>query len=156
MAVCIVSMIGIIIRALARPTAGHHGRGRVAVHPHVPHGRGVGAGVAGGSGAVALVNHGLNYPPAGVDEPVVDLEDGEAGVLGQLLLLVLGGVGVGQVLKQPGTQDVGRNLGENAAFFAVFRLAGGVVVVAGTVGGAHGSVGGVAGLGEVVTAGEEG
>ena len=52
--------------------SGHHGGGRVAVHPHVAH-RGVGAGVAAGPSTVGLVDHGLDYPPPCIDKPVVDL-----------------------------------------------------------------------------------
>ena len=156
MSVGVVRMIRIVVGALARAAAGHHGRGRVAVHAHVAHGGGVGRGVARGSGPIRLINHRLDYSSSCIDEPIVDLKDGEPGVLGQLLLLILGGVWVGQVLKQPGAQDVGGHFGENAAFFAIFALAGGVVVVAGAVGRAHAGVGGVPGLREVVAARGEG
>ena len=59
---------GDVVSAGAR----HHGRGGVAVHAHVAHG-GVGTGVAAGARPVALVDHGLHYPPSCIDEPVVDL-----------------------------------------------------------------------------------
>ena len=158
MSVGVVRMVRIVVRALAGPAAGgrHHGGGGVTVHAHVAHGGGVRGGVAGRSGPVRLVDHGLDYPSSCIDEPVVDLEDGEPGVLGQLLLLVLGGVGVRQVLEQPGAQDVGRHLGENTALLAVLRLAGGVVVVAGAVAGADAGVARVAGFGEVVSTRWEG
>ena len=40
------------------------------------------------------VQHGLQDAPARVDEPVVDLEEAEAGLPGEVALLVLGRVGV--------------------------------------------------------------
>ena len=85
----------VVVSCLARWPGLHHGRGRrvLSLH-HVPHARGVGAGVTGGSRPVGLVDHGLDDSPPGVDEPVVDLEDGQTRVLGQLLLLILGGVRV--------------------------------------------------------------
>ena len=157
MAVAGVGVVGVVVGALAGPSAGHHGRCRMTVHAHVAHGGWVGAGIAAGPSPVALVDHRLDYPPAGVDEPVVDLEDGEAGVLGQLFLLVLAGVGVGQMLEQPGAQDVGCHLGENAALLAVLAaLAAGVVVIAAAaVGATHAGVGRVAGLRQVVPAGQQ-
>lgn len=102
MSIGIVCMIRIVVGALAGPGPRHHGGRGVAVHPHVPHGGGVGGGVAGGTGPVRLVDHRLDDPAPCIDEPVVDLQYGEAGVLCQLFLLVLRGVGVGQVLEQPG------------------------------------------------------
>ena len=154
MSVGVVRVVGIIVRTFARPAAGHHRRRRMTIHTgHVAHGGRVGAGVAGRSRPIRLVNHGLDDAAARVDEPVVDLQDAEPRVLRQLLLLILAGVRVGQVLEQPGAQNVGRHLGEDAALFAVLVLARRVVVVAaGAVGRADAGVARVPGLREVVPA----
>ena len=60
---------------------------------------------------------------------------------------------MGEVLEQPGPQDVGRHLREDAALLAVLALPRRIVVVAAAaVGRADAGVAGVAGLGEVVAA----
>ena len=41
---------------------------------------------------IRLINHWLNYTASGVDEPVVDLENGQTCLLAQVLLLLLGWV----------------------------------------------------------------
>ena len=87
--------MGVLVAGVPGRAGLHHGSGRrVLTLHHVSHARGVWAGVAGGSRPVGLVDHGLDDSPPGVDEPVVDLEDGQTRVLGQLLLLILGGVRV--------------------------------------------------------------
>ena len=141
----------IVVRALAWPSASHHSGRRMTVHTHVAHGCWIGAGVARRSGTVRLVDHRLDNSPARVDKPVVDLQYAEPGVLRQLLLLVLAGVGVGQVLEQPRPQNIRCNFREDSALFGVFVLASRVVVVAArAVGGAYARVGRVAGLRQVV------
>ena len=123
----------------------------MTVHAHVAHGGWIGAGVAGGTGAVRLVDHRLHNSPAGVDEPVVDLQYAQARVLRQLFLLVLAGVGMGQVLEQPRPQNIRCNFREDSALFGVFVLSGRVIVVAArAVGRAYARVGRVAGLRQVV------
>ena len=142
----------IVVRTLAWPSTGHHGGRRMTVHAHVAHGGWIGAGVAGGTGAVRLVDHRLHNSPAGVDEPVVDLQYAQARVLRQLFLLVLAGVGMGQVLEQPRPQNIRCNFREDSALFGVLVLAGRVIVVAArAVGGAYARVGRVAGLRQVVS-----
>ena len=89
------------------------------VHSHVAHRCWVGAWVAAGASTVRLVDHRLDDSPSCIDEPIVDLKDGETSVLGELLLLVLGGVGVGEVLEQPRPQDIGCHFREDPALFGV-------------------------------------
>merc|ERR1719300_2306085 len=68
------SMMGIVVRAghVVPSGPGHHGRGCMGIHSHVTHG-GVGTGVATGSCPIGLIDHGLNYSPSCIDEPIVDL-----------------------------------------------------------------------------------
>ena len=82
-------MIGIVVRALARPLARHHSGGRMAVHAHVAHRRRVRRRIPTGPRPIRLIDHRLDNPSSCIDEPVVNLEDGEPRVLGQLFLLVL-------------------------------------------------------------------
>ena len=123
-------VVRIVVRALARSAASHHSRSRMTLHSHVAHCGWIGAGVAGGSGPIWLVNHWLDNSPTRVDEPVVDLEYAQSRVLRQLFLLILAGVGMGQVLEQPGAQNIGCNLRKDSALFTVFIFAGRIVIVA--------------------------
>ena len=100
--------------------------------------------------------------PAGVDEPIADLEDGEVGTSGQVGFLGVRGVGVVAVLEQPLPENFDGFLREVApAFFEVViraasaaapGAAGGVLVVV-----EHVSVATVAGggVGVVAVAGWE-
>ena len=71
-----VVRVGCLVRTghVVSASSCHHGRGSVTVHAHVSHG-GVWTGVTTGTSSVALVNHGLDYSPSCIDEPIVDLED---------------------------------------------------------------------------------
>ena len=112
--------VRVVIRALpVSSLSGHHGGRCVRVHSHVAHRCRVGAWVAAGASTVRLVYHRLDDSPSCIDEPIVDLKDGETSVLGELLLLVLRGVWVGEVLEQPGSQDVGCHFWEDPALFRV-------------------------------------
>jgi len=53
--------------------------------------------------------------PAGVDEPVADLVDGEAGVLCECIFLFFSRIGMLNVLLEPASEIVRDMLGEIAA-----------------------------------------
>ena len=130
MSIGVVCMIRIVIGTFPRSSSTrHHRRGGVTVHPHVAHGGGVRGGVAGGTGSIRLINHGLNDSSTCIDKPVINLKYRQSCVDRQLFLLILRRVRMGQMLEQPGAQDICRNFGKNAAFFAIFAFPGGVVVV---------------------------
>ena len=90
MSIGVVCMVRIVIGAFPRSGGSrHHSCSGMTVHPHVAHGGGVGGGVAGRTGSIRLIDHGLNDSSACIDKPVINLKYGESCVHRQLLLLIL-------------------------------------------------------------------
>lgn len=87
--------------------------------------------------SIRLIDHWLHDSSPRVNEPVVDLEDGESGVLGQLLFLVFGGIRMREVLEEPGSHNVGGHLGEDAALLLALLASVLVFVLACAVARAH-------------------
>lgn len=85
----------VVVAGFTRRPGLHHGcRGRMLTVHHISHSGRVGAWIPTWASSIGLVNHWLDYASPCIDEPVVDLEDCETSVLGQLFLLVLWGVRV--------------------------------------------------------------
>lgn len=70
---------------------------------------------------VTGIQHWLQNPPTGIDEPVVDLEKGQVGLSCYLPLFIFSGIGVHDVLEQPRAHDARRLLRQHSALLFLLR-----------------------------------
>lgn len=70
-------------------------------------------------GSITLVYHRLYDSTPRIDEPVINLKNRQPRVLCQLLLLVLRGVRMREVLKQPRPENVGRDFRKDSSLLLV-------------------------------------